>query len=164
MRPRKPLPLSAVELELRCTGLEAFADAPDAAASTIRAVGDWNELRATPEGGETRRIAAGVTLPGLLSLWDHVAAERDGAPVVGMEAVPILIDAERVSLGFRPPLVGDLTTALVAVEGLLEEFFATLRTHGLDSRELARRAATIRGTGPGEIMALHDRLEDGSAP
>lgn len=164
MRPRRPIPLAEVELELRCTGLRSFDGAPEAALSTVHAVGDWNEIRARLPDGERRRVADGVTLPGVLTLRKHLVRGESGAPVVGMEAVPIVFDDDEVTMGFRPPLAGSSDTALSAIDGLLDSFFQTLRSNGLDSRSVAKRLSGFRGRGFEDPVALHDRLVGRSSP
>lgn len=164
VRPHRPLPVSEVSLDLRCSGLPTFTESPEEAVSTIQAIGDWNEIRARLPDGEERRVAGGVTLPGLLELREHVERGSRGAPVVGMEAVPVVNDGERVTLGFRPPLSGRQEEALAAVDDMLETLFGLLRSHGVDSRAVAERVAVSRGRSLGDPVAVHDRLAGRSAP
>jgi hypothetical protein len=164
VRPRRPLSLEKVELELRCTGLPTFAQMPDAAVSTVQAVGGWNEIRARLPDGEARRVAGGVTLPGLLSLRTHLSRECRGAPVVGLEAVPVVFEDEEVTLGFRPPVVGTTEEAMDVVDDLLDSLFERLRDNGLDSRAVAERIASDRGQTVGDPVAVHDRLAQQPPP
>lgn len=164
MRPSQPLSLEEVDLELRCTGLPTFAQMPDAAVSTVQAVGGWNEIRARLPDDEARRVAGGVTLPGLLSLRTHLCRESSGAPVVGLEAVPVVFDGDTVTMGFRPPVVGSTEDAIDAVDDLLDSLFERLRDNGLDSRAVAQRIASDRGQSVGDPVAVHDRLAHQSSP
>ncbi|MFB6104764.1 MAG: hypothetical protein ABEJ57_06755 [Halobacteriaceae archaeon] len=160
MQQRTPISLRDATLSVRCTGLDAFRDAPDAAESTVRIIGDWNDVRAELPDGTRMEVASSVSLTGLLDLLDHVDARRCGRPIVGMGPVPVVLDGEEVTLGFRVPLVGTRGEAIDAVEGLVEAVFAQLRAHDIDSRAVADRiGSTIEGGV--DVVALHDRLLEG---
>jgi|GEM_PF-3322290 len=160
MQQRKPISLRDATLSVRCTGLDAFRDAPDAAESTVRIIGDWNDVRARLPDGTRMEVASSVSLTGLLDLFGHVDARRCGRPIVGMGPVPVVLDGEEVTLGFRVPLVGSRREALAAVEGLIDAVFDQLRTHGIDSRAVAARVGDTIEDGV-DVVALHDRLIDG---
>lgn len=164
MRPQRPLPVAEVSLDIRCYGLPTFTESPEEAVSTVQAIGDWNEIRARLPDGEERRVAGGVTLPGLLELRDHVERGDPGTPVVGMEAIPVVTDGDRVTLGFRPPVSGRREEILAAVDDMLATLFGLLRSHGVDSRAVAERVALLRGRSLGDPVAVHDRLAGPSAP
>lgn len=161
---QRPLPVADVSLDIRCSGLPTFTESPEEAVSTVQAIGDWNEIRAQLPDGEERRVAGGVTLPGLLELREHVERGGRGSPVVGMEAVPVVKKGDRVTLGFRPPLFGRREEALDAVDDMLDTLFGLLRSHGVDSRAVAERVALTHGRSLGDPVAVHDRLAGRSAP
>lgn len=164
MRPQRPIPVADVSLDIRCSGLPTFTETPEEAVSTIQAIGDWNEIRARLPEGEERRVAGGVTLPGLLELREHVDRGNRGAPVVGMEAVPVINEGDRITIGFRPPLAGHREDALAAVDDMLETLFGLMRSHGVDSRAVVERVALSRGRSLGDPIAVHDRIAGRSAP
>lgn len=164
VRLQRPLPVADVSLEIRCSGLRTFTESSKEAVSTIRAIGDWNEIRARLPNGEERRVAGSVTLPGLLELREHIERGEAGAPVVGMEAVPVVTDSDSVTIGFRPQLAGRREDAIAAVDDVLDTLFGLMRSHGLDSRAVVERVALCRGRALGDPVAIHDRLAGRSAP
>lgn len=158
MQQRDPVYLRDATLSVRCTGLDAFRDAPDAAESTVRIIGDWNDVRAELPDGSLLEIASSVSLTGLLTLLEHVQDRRCGRPIVGMGPVPVVMDGEDVTLGFRIPLVGSREEALDAVEGLVGTIFDQLRAHDIDSRQVANRVGDATDCSI-DVVELHDRLE-----
>lgn len=157
MQQREPVHLQDVSLSVRCTGLEAFRNDPDAAESTVRIIGDWNDVRAELPDGTRLEVASSVSLPGLLNLLEHLDKRRCGRPVVGMGPVPVVLDGDDVTLGFRIPLVGTRDEAVSTVESLVDGVFAQLRAHGIDSRAVAQRVGDAVD-GAIDVVALHDRL------
>lgn len=155
MQQREPVHLRDASLSVRCTGLDAFRNMPAAAESTVRIIGDWNDVRAELPDGTRLEVASSVSLSGLLDLFDHIEQRRCGRPIVGMGPVPVVLDGEDVTLGFRIPLVGTRSEAIDAVEALVGGVFAQLRDHGIDSRDVATRMEHVV-----DVVALHDRLRD----
>lgn len=160
MQQRDPVYLDDATISVRCTGLDAFRDAPAAAESTVRIIGDWNDVRAELPDGTRLEVASSVSLTGLLDLFDHVDNRRCGRPIVGMGPVPVVHDGDDVTLGFRVPLVGTREQALDAVEGLVGAIFAQLRANGIDSHAVAQRLDETTDTTV-DVLTLHDRLADG---
>lgn len=132
---------------------------PAAAESTVRIIGDWNDVRAELPDGTRLEVASSVSLSGLLDLFDHLEHRRCGRPIVGMGPVPVVLDGDDVTLGFRIPLVGTRSEAQTAIEGLVAEVFDQLRGHGIDSRGVATRMEDAFDTAV-DVVALHDRLRD----
>lgn len=158
MQQRDPVHLRDATLSVRCTGLDAFRDDPAAAESTVRIIGDWNDVRAELPDGTLLEVASSVSLTGLLDLLEHIQDRRCGRPIVGMGPVPVVMEGETVTLGFRVPLVGTRQQAKDAVEGLVGTIFDQLRSNDIDSRGVATRVGdTIDGAI--DVVELHDRLE-----
>lgn len=160
MQQRDPVHLRDATLSVRCTGLEAFRNDPESAESTVRIIGDWNDVRAELPDGTRLEVASSVSLTGLLTLLDHVYSRRCGRPIVGMGPVPVVLDGEEVTLGFRIPLVGTRTETLDAIEGLVGGIFHQLRANGIESRSVAKRVGEAVD-GAVDVVELHDRLGDG---
>lgn len=158
MQQRDPVHLSDATLRVRCTGLDAFPDAPEAAASTVRIIGDWNDVRAELPDGTLLEVASSVSLTGLLDLLEHVRDRRCGRPIVGMGPVPVVLEGDDVTLGFRVPLVGSQAQAMDAIEGLVDNIFGQLRDHDIDSRDVAARVGETMD-GAVDVVELHDRLQ-----